>query len=339
MRAKAYKKQSGMVLIAMMMVIFVVGTTLFFSATSNRSGDIAEKIEVSEQLAIAKQALIAYAINYSDYYDVGPGRLPCPDIVDTGEPYSFISGSTTYTYCHNRYFRYKLPQFTDLPSGSRYKFNDYYANSDRQFWYAVSYDYRADTWTNPDYRILNSSKTGDFTLDGEDDIVAVIIAPGAPIIGEETYRAGTTYNQSRPSSYWTNSNNYRNYLEQDHATNYSTTFINSYANDPGAFNDRVIGISHSEIMTGVTAKVMGEIQNQLGLFHPTNGDAYPANQADFENIMDDPAAADWFEDDDWDNVTTYTRDSANVATLEFDRCDIVYRLDFVNGLSRSENKC
>lgn len=328
--------QEGIVLIAMVLVVFVTATSLFFVAIKNQSGagnEVETKIQVREQLTLAKEALISYAINYSDYYISGPGRLPCPDIIEDGDDNDAPYSNGTWTWCDSAYYRHRLPLYTDLPSGTRYRFmDDYMADIDQRFWYAVTPDFAHLTYPNADKQLdaLNTTSDGDFSLDGEPDIVAVIIAPGEAVD-----------DQTRPSTNYYD--NFYDYLESTNAPWWSTSFVTSDASDPDNFNDQVIGISRAELMAGVTAKVVKEIKTQLDNDHPDNGNAYPADQNAFDTSMSNAitagTVADWYDDDNWDSVSSYTQISSNIATLSFTDCSIIYTLNFVDGVSRSQNDC
>lgn len=340
MSKKFSARQQGAALMGMVLVIFISASTLLFSAVRppNAIDDFDQN--TYRELKAAKAALIAFATNYASYNndDLGPGRLPCPapwtntvDGEERWEPY--------WNGCNWKY-ALRLPEYASLPAPYSFDFpiNDYYAGRDLQFWYAISRPYRWYKQSGGSWPVVNSDTGTELTIDG-DPYVAVIIAPGPALEGQD---------RSAAESYASNFYGATDNLE---GTNYlwgSGTFI-SYDDDGDAdsqdFNDLVIGITQSELMTPITNKVAIAIKAMLDAYHPANGDTYPTDLAEFSTAISGADA--WFTNDEWDLVTNYTFVTSNDAILAdptrlgdfaevtFDSCNIVFTLDFLSGIGRT----
>lgn len=309
---------------AFVLIIFIAASVMLFNAVQPPGAIDQANVDTIKELVKTKESLIAFATNYPelipDSFDSnqndGPGRLPCPaygDIV----PYS--------TGCNWEY-ALRLPEYASTGSGINFEFSDAYAGLDLQFWYSVSSDYRWYRGGMGGLPKLNSSVAGELTLDG-DPVVAVIIAPGPALSGQD---------RSAPED---SNNTYgaEEYLEDVNAGWSTGVFVSGDASDPANFNDLVVGISRSDIMTPVTARVVKEIKTNLDSYHPGNSDSYPVSGGDFDTAMSSAVA--WFNFDEWDNETNYSYVSANTATLDFQDCAIVYTIDFVNGVTRAPLRC
>ncbi|MCZ6526521.1 MAG: hypothetical protein O6928_08230, partial [Gammaproteobacteria bacterium] len=126
------------------------------------------------------------------------------------------------------------------------------SNGER-LWYAVSDNFR-NTQSND--AVINSDTPGRLTVDGMGDVVAVIIAPGIPVTGQD----------SRPSD-----NDSSEYLEGDNATDDDQSFVSTAG---GEFNDRLITITRSELMRQVEIRVLAEVRAVLSQYNNVYG-AYP----------------------------------------------------------------
>lgn len=313
-------RQNGAALMAMVLVIFISASTLLFSAVRPPSDLDANDSRTYEELGAAKAALIAFATNYASYNNdgLGPGRLPCP------APWTeTVNGEERWTpYWNGCNWKYvlRLPEFVSLPAPYSFDFpiNEYYAERDLQFWYAISRPYR---WYKGSYPSVNTTTGAELTIDG-DPYVAVIIAPGPALDGQDRQAA-----ENYSSNYYGATEN----LEGTNAYWGPGTFQSFDASSPEDFNDVVIGITQSELMTPVTGVVATEIKKELDAYHPTNGDSYPTDPQFSTAIA---SIASWYAGDEWDTVTTYSYLSANQATVSFSQCDILYTLDFTSGISR-----
>ena len=162
------KAQSGAALLVLMLIL-IVGSSFFLATKLNIN---LTKTQRDEQtgiaLSAAKNALIGYAISYPDKVNPaeGPGYLPCPDNDNDGDAEgSCVLGGVNNTIGR---FPYETLELEDLRD-----------SSGQRFWYSLSQNFR----NNPSKLVpLNSESPSSAALsvDGVGDIVAVIIAPGAP---------------------------------------------------------------------------------------------------------------------------------------------------------------
>lgn len=240
MSNKRIPSQSGAAILILLMIIFIAGSTVVLSINSNdRSPFLQQELQMRDQAFRAKEALLAYAMQYADLFadedasddDEGPGRLPCPDLNNTGAPGN----------CSSLIGR--LP-ILDLPGGNPFPFNNEFVGIDRQFWYAVSANFNSTS------ALLNSNTAATLTLDGIPGYVAVLIAPGDIIA-----------TQVRPSN-----TDPAAYLEAGNESG-GTTYVNSYAVDPESFTDQVLGITKNELMTLTTVRTAGYIKDVLHRYH------------------------------------------------------------------------
>ncbi len=163
-------KQRGVVLITLMLVILAAGSYVLLQAL-NVAAQNAGYDEAVTRAALneAKLALIGYAV-HQPALNLGPGRLPCPDL--TGDGAAVGSGSLGGANPTIGWF-----PFSTIESG---KISD---ASGTDLWYAIadSHRYFLTTPINSD----TGDSSDDLSLDSEDDIVAIIIAPGPALAGQD----------------------------------------------------------------------------------------------------------------------------------------------------------
>lgn len=247
-------RQNGAVLLLFALLLIIgSGYTLVKKLNSSTSFIVRQSKETQESLRLAKQALIAYALNFPEIDAAsgtdainGPGYFPCPDINNNGSAGGTCSfaGNTTIGRLPNRTL--EIPELKDS-SGAR-------------LWYAVSDNFRNSAGLEP----LNSETQGQLTVDGITDVVAVIIAPGAPI-----------GNQNRDPADTNILTEIVNYLETE---NYDLD-LDFISIDPDKvnftdFNDRLISITRQELMEQIEKRVLGEVRTVLTTYKVTSG-AYP----------------------------------------------------------------
>ncbi len=306
MRMGLHRKQKGAVLILMFVTIAMVALSVILSALSKRDPRIKASVDLQQEMASVKQTLLAYSLSYGADLGNGPGRLPCPDINNSG-----------VANCGGANFS-RLPQTVTLSGGNSVAINNAYIGVDEQFWYAITPAYKASS------TVLNTRSAGAFTVNGVAGYAAVVIAPGPALSG-----------QTRPHASLVS-----RYLEGSNAV--GTAFVDAGV-DTDTLNDRVIGITVKEVMSMATIRVAQAIKSSLDIHHPTNGNSYPVDLASFQAAMLLPANSvpAWIASDDWLGGTlAYTLVSPNQATLKFDSCSIVYQFDFgVTTISRTPLAC
>jgi len=294
--------QQGIVIIMFVLALFLAGSTVVISALNNRPPQLERQQNLQEDLVLAKERLLAFAMLYPQQIGGGPGRLPCGDTDNDGLPNA----------CANSLSR--LPQRVTLPSGERYQLSDEAAGVDQQPWYFVDATVRSSVVT------LNAATapTSGITLDGASDIVAVLIAPAE--------RFDT---QTRPN------NVAGNYLEAPN------TVLAAFTNSPTTTrNDRVMPIYRTELLAYSTAGAAAEVRRLLEAHHPGNGNSYPLNLAAFQAVMD--AANNWLDGNNWHTagLASYVFNSANSVSFRFQNCAITYTATFGSStLGRSASSC
>lgn len=296
-------KQSGAVLLLLFFVLFMAGASVLLTSLNTNDVGNRRRAATSEALQEAKQALIGFAVLYGDYYGAagaGPGHLPCPDTDNDGIENTPCPGTALG----------RLPESIILPSTSSVHLSEYNQGIDQQFWYAVSNGFQG----NP-AGIVNSASTGNLTLNTQGGIAALLIAPGA-----------AHASQVRPDSA------VADYLDGANTT--TPDFVSSAAGD---FNDVVLPIYVSEIMSPATTRVAEVIKIELDNYHTTNG-FYPADQATFDaSLLTEPA---WFDSNSWNTQVSYTQVDANNANFVFTGCTITYTVTSgVASLSKSSSTC
>ena len=137
------------------------------------------------------------------------------------------------------------------PLAVLFPISDHDSGIDQQFWYALS-----NNVSRKSCRACQQFNPCSLTLDGQTDVVAVIIAPGPSFSGQNR-----------------RSNNAADYLEAGNVT--GPAFVTAAS---GEFNDRVLAVRRSEMMPLITGRVAGEIKKHLDTYHNTNG-VYPADPA------------------------------------------------------------
>ncbi|MCC7413899.1 MAG: hypothetical protein IT495_19955 [Gammaproteobacteria bacterium] len=236
-------RERGAVLLAVML-IFITGAAYFLLEDLNAATrQAAREQQTAAALSMAKQGLIAYAVSYPDRVnaDSGPGYLPCPDIDNDGDAEGTCAdaGPTNFTVG-------RLPWQT-------LELSDPVDGSGERLWYALSENYRY----GPNKLVpLNSETPGLLSVDAATDIVAVLIAPGAPVANQDT-------RNSAP-------NQRSNYLEGTNADG-DRAFA---SNDGGEFNDRVLVLSRAELMAAVERRVLNDVATVLRRYNSTHA-AYP----------------------------------------------------------------
>jgi hypothetical protein len=246
-------RQRGAVLLIFALILIIGSTySLLTKLNSDTNFYIRQSKETQESLRLAKQALIGYAVTYPETVNpnFGPGYLPCPDRDNDGDTDSGPCASTTNTTIGR--FPFETLEMAELrdASGAR-------------LWYALSDNYR----NNPKLEPLNSETDGQLTVDGNGDIVAVVIAPGAP-----------TGNQNRNPADTNILTEIANYLEMANS-NIAPLDPNFISVDPTPtnftdFNDKLITITRQELMEQIEKRVLGEVKTILSAYKTNNG-AYP----------------------------------------------------------------
>jgi hypothetical protein len=228
--ARGIRKQSGIALIALLVLLIMAGAYAFYHSAVIGTGRAQQEAKVAATLARAKEALIARAVTDANR----PGSLPCPDLITNSAGLNNVPGDGkadmfTLTQCPSYvgwlpWVTLDLPELTD-DTGTR-------------LWYALAPELRDDDSAHP----INSDRALTLQLDGVSDIAALIIAPRAPLGA-----------QARPS------NNPADYLDGENGNGNDGIFV-SGPQSP-AFNDMVVAITRQELMAAVEKRVANEVKH------------------------------------------------------------------------------
>lgn len=232
-------RQAGSALLAILLVGIVAASFILVSKLNSSVRQYVRQSTSSKTLAEARAALIGYAVNYPEHHPgEGPGYLPCPDINNNGSAGGSCSlgGGTSLG---------RLPWKT-------LEIEELRDHVGERLWYAVADNYK----NNPKVLAsLNPDSPGNFSVNGNNDIVAVIIAPGEPV--------GSQDRGSNPLDV-------NNYLEDDNA-DLDADFVTRAS---GEFNDQVVFITRDELIDVVQKRVLGDVKHVLLDYESVYG-AYP----------------------------------------------------------------
>jgi len=231
-----HNRQKGVIVLAIMLMLLAGSSYMLVKKFNANAIKARADVKTQQAMKTAKQALISYAVTYPDNVnpDEGPGYLLCPDINNDGVAGSSCSDAGNTTTGRLPFKTLELEEIRD-GSGTR-------------LWYAISENYR----NNPKQVPLNSDTAGQLTVLQESggacispgciqDVVAVIIAPGEPLSGQDD-RGGVAENIS-------------DYLEAENA-NFEPFFAQSGGAD---FNDRITIITRDEVMAAVEKRILGDV--------------------------------------------------------------------------------
>jgi hypothetical protein len=236
-------KQSGIALIALLVLLIMAGAYAFYRNVNIGTGRIQQDAKLAATLARAKEALIARAVTDANR----PGSLPCPDLITDSAglhnaPYDgkrddFIGAATAQCPSYVGW----LPWVTlDLP--------ELVDNSGSRLWYVLPPALRDDDSAQP----INSDTNPGLTVDGNanNDVAALIIAPRGALTGQDrTPPAGKTYPAPNPAAH----------LDGENGNGDDRIYI-SGPQGP-AFNDMVVAISRQELMAAVEKRVANEVRH------------------------------------------------------------------------------
>jgi hypothetical protein len=239
--------QHGAALLAFMLILIVTAASMLMSRLNEHAQTYARDMRTQIALDQAKRALLQYAMNYPELRndsEKGPGFLPCPfvnddtetptEIDDIGLPESNCSVGAGTTIGR---LPFRILGLTDLRD-----------SSGEYLWYAVSDNFKNVQTGNP---VINSDTPGLLNVDGQGDVVAVVIAPGVAYGGQ----SGRTQD-AKAAGFAT----LANYLEGTNATGAAVNFSSTAA---GEFNDRIVTITRAELMEVIEKRVVSEARALL----------------------------------------------------------------------------
>jgi len=272
-------KQRG-VAVLLLALVLMVGFAAFLYARLGKWGDAtttARKVN-GEVLQQAKAALIGFVAKEvldvdptSNPYRDFPGRLPCPESPGVAGTASegIGAGTCSPTFASNKTVG-RLPWRT-------LGLDKLVDASSEPLWYAVSSNWTFDSNPPPATKMINvgtaTAATGNLTFDGTNNVVAVIFAPGRPLVTNPTaaqIAAGcSARNQSRSdrSHVPTGGNpDYRDYLECQNASSpvddtFGVSVIDNATNE--VLNDQAIVITASELLNAMQGPLAERLQRTV----------------------------------------------------------------------------
>jgi hypothetical protein len=240
-------RQRGLAMIAIVTLFALMSSYLIVNGMARTQNEVLleQERQTLKSLQEAKSALIAYAASQAwsgSSANDQPGALPCPASDEGG-----VSGTCSATASTRvGRFPWKTVKTTDLRDSSGHV-----------LWYALSANFRNASGTT----VINSDTQGTLSVTGDSpfsNVVAVIIAPGNPLNGQER-----------------SVNSISNYLESTNATN-TDTFVTGQVST--TFNDRLIVITQADLMSVVEPAVAGRIERDIKPYlqaYNTEWGAYP----------------------------------------------------------------
>ena len=252
---KTRNSQRGMALF-MLFFILVLATTVYVIKSLDSIGIKNQRNkETAKVLSEAKTTLIGYlADNQSK-----PGTLPCPDLTNDGS--ADTSGANNCAGYIGRLpaKQLGLPMLKDADGEC--------------IWYAISPVFRNQmTAANRALNPINGATSGSLTLMDNNGnalpasvnpLIAIVIAPGPPITGQNRSGVATTYcpGDSVAAKYLDTKNAVNNSTGNVSGNNY--TFI--LGNQGNTFNDRIVYIKASDIYSTLRKRMVKEILGNVAV--------------------------------------------------------------------------
>lgn len=298
-------KQKGLVLLILVITIALVFISYMMSELSRTEIRVQQEEKTQAALNKAKQALLAYAMNYPDTrppppppITQGPGNFPCPDSS------ADLDGNSNPVGGLNPACNSPGPGVLDRFPWQTLETGELRDGSGELLWYAVSRNFAAagpaiQLNTSTPGQILIRNKDGTVQFSGANPlqaIVAVIIAPGETIVRSD----GLVQSRATPAE----QADARNYLdiaydgivglEEDNAdfTNASATdgFIPGPVRDAAnniIVNDQFVTITYEEVMELVHARVASEVIDVLNAYKASPCAVFPEASL-FDNATFNP---------------------------------------------------
>ncbi|HYL24593.1 MAG TPA: hypothetical protein VEV21_09380, partial [Burkholderiales bacterium] len=258
-------KQRGVALLLLALVL-MVGFSAFLYARLGKWGDAtatSRKVN-GEVLAQAKAALIGYvAKEVLDLGEDAPGRFPCPESpTDAGTTNEGRAAGTC------------APGFPTNKNVGRLPWRTLGIDrlvdaSGEPLWYAVSPNW-VFAGASP---LINIGTPGQLTFDGTSDVVAVIFAPGAPLLvnpaANQVAMGCAARSQSRTDrSHVPSGGNpdFRDYLECQNATSpidavFGVSIVDNATNQ--VINDQAVYITAKEILNAMQGPLAERLQRTV----------------------------------------------------------------------------
>lgn len=273
---KTHRSQRGIAFIVIVFMIALATTVLLLKAYNPADLRVQQAKKTEQSLAVAKQALLAYAAEPITALPADPpltcanncprpGDLPCPDTDNNGEAEASCSTSQVGR------LPWKTLGIDDLRDGVG-----------ERLWYAVSNQYK----NSPRQQPLNSDSVGTISLRNSQGsllydatiamgLVAVVIAPG------EVITRSDGIGQNRNAANINLANHYLDIaLGEDNASfteGTSDGFVSGEVEIAGqkVVNDMILPITRDEMNAVMEPRVLAEAMQSINYFYTVNR-YYPA---------------------------------------------------------------
>lgn len=249
--------QSGIALIGLLALIVLGASWWLVSALATPANRVASDREHNARvLAQAKVALIGtVGLMSGDTTENNPGRLPCPEA--PGSANNFGGGAYTVADDGVAAGNCSLPAVGRLPWRTL-GIDKLVDAAGEPLWYVVSpaWALSAPLFTTT---ISSQGPAGQLTLGAAGDVVALIIAPGAPL----NIQAGggcVARNQARvrqPNVAWDT----RDFLDCTNSDGDAALATNGPI---GSFNDQVVAVTSGELLPVIESAVADRFVRQMG---------------------------------------------------------------------------
>ncbi|WP_153115412.1 hypothetical protein [Rhodocyclus tenuis] len=251
-------RQRGAALLIVFLIILLTGMSMLFQRL-NSAPNAARDQQTAAALAQARDALIGYAITYSETHPGQPfGFLPCPDTNNDGSADPGSCGKMDESVVgHLPWRTLELPDLRDADGEC--------------LWYAVSGSFK----NNPKPDLLNWDSAGSLrivdaqsgtVLAAADDLAgndggaaAVIFAPGAPITGQ----ARQIGDQACSGSI---DNDYSAYVDSGTFPTNGVATVKQGRRGDVATNDQLLWITPREIFTRIKQRGNNDFATQTNTF-------------------------------------------------------------------------
>ena len=247
------RAQRGAALLVMFAILAMGASWWLVSRASSLDNRLAlERARNGPVLQQARQALIAWAALQAATDDLNPGRLPCPEAAgNIGTANEGIAAGVC-----------TLPAVGRLPWRTLGidKLRD---AAGEPLWYIVSPGWAMPNSSTPTLGI-NSNSAGNLTVDGRAHAaVALIIAPGAPLVLTPNANQLAAGCAARAQVRNPAAPNYRDYLECQNvgAASLRTTIVDNAANPVS--NDQMTAVSAADVLAAVEPVVALRVQRDV----------------------------------------------------------------------------
>lgn len=354
--------QRGVVVLILLVIIAVSTATYFLVHELNNTRLQVERDKINAAaLAQARDAVLGFALANNEM----PGGLPFPDRREDGDYDG--NGDCVPGTVKDKHLLGKLPFLYDQGCGLATRAFDINTtdSSGERLWYAVSKmlvknnhgKYQqittAELMAGGDWLTVNDENGAVLS----DKVAVVLISPGGTLQGQN--RSGNAPSAQRfLDDFKVGATTYKNW--DDDLVFIAARPVNNASN---RFNDRLLYVTRDEFVNRLVLRIVGEIRSHLDQYHgDINHTQYPyaATLAegectptpvtgylpfvDVDNDCGGPLDAfpPWWDPslipNTWQDITHYTRLSADQATIQFDSCASTFTITW-NSETRRDRPC